>query len=206
MIKEIVFRKLFQLRMRVWDTKNQEEVGKEQVIGSDVYVDSVAEDLITGSHECCPYVNTMNTPKKSENRAFLGDLRMHTPVISIEKNVKTAPCLHKRVCKSGAVFNYAQPVFSGMYAIWNFICRTTTFITLYKWRGQLGINFRYNRHIIGWLFYLCHLFLICHDFYVFNFRCIIGLTCIKSGRRWSSDDASNDAHTYRLLYYVNRYG
>ena len=35
---------------------------------------------IDKSHECCPYVSTMHTPEKPENRAFLGDLRMHTPL------------------------------------------------------------------------------------------------------------------------------
>ena len=45
----------------------------------------VPQYYVTGNHECCPYVNAMSTPEKPENRAFLGDLRMHTPVISIEK-------------------------------------------------------------------------------------------------------------------------
>lgn len=43
----------------------------------------VPQYYVEGSHECCPYVSTMHTPEKPENRAFSEDQRMHTPVISV---------------------------------------------------------------------------------------------------------------------------
>lgn len=96
--------------MYVGDRKLQKEPHTDYKTKKPKEGEEYTSYYVEGDHECCPYVNTMNTPKKSENRAFLGDLRMHTPVISIEKNVKPAPCLHKRVCKSGAVFYFAYPV------------------------------------------------------------------------------------------------